>query len=266
MPRPVLLLNNTQKATAKKEELKREKAEKGASRQTIEALMGMARDELHFIELCAEHADGRGAGLRKWYTNKVNELRHVDGVITTAWRNRPYGTNDLHEALVDYSDQLLEAAATTKPGSAADTELRKQAADVAASAEATELGSSVLAKGVPGCGGMLRKRQVRERLRMSKQEGGEGNTENEEFEQLPCLERGCATFGDSGVASMVSDTASTVSAATAVSIAADSDDRAPVDRRFEAEPPRAAKRSAKAEGKQVVKANAWERGKRQRKA
>lgn len=83
--------------------------EKGCSDETFMDLVSMAKNPMHFIELCAAEADNRCSNRKHFRDAKARDrfkrgpLSHAE---TMAWRKRPLNCDSMKQALLHYSRRL----------------------------------------------------------------------------------------------------------------------------------------------------------------
>lgn len=117
-----LVMTKVDKQTEQKvrHERAEQRVEKGCCKETFHDLVGMAKNTMHFIELCAEEADKRAGhtNLRKQFRDaKADDVRQrgpFSKVETSAWCSRPTGCDSLKEALLLYATQLEKRVAAEK--------------------------------------------------------------------------------------------------------------------------------------------------------
>lgn len=96
------------------------RAEKGCSKESFQDLVGMAKNSLHFIQLCADEADKRAGhtNLRKSFsTAKADDKRQrgpLSALELEAWRKRPMGCDSLKTAVMLHTTELEKRLAAEK--------------------------------------------------------------------------------------------------------------------------------------------------------
>ena len=98
-----------QVVTKRKRERVEKRREKGCSDETFMDLVSMAKNPMHFIELCAAEADNRCSNRKHFRDAKAMDrlargpLSHAE---TMAWRKRPLGCDSMEQALLLYGRRL----------------------------------------------------------------------------------------------------------------------------------------------------------------
>lgn len=198
-----MLMTKADQAIAEKvrHERAEQRVEKGCSKEVFNDLVGMAKNPLHFIQLCAEEADKRAGhtNLRKSFRDAKASDMNTRGpfrqVETAAWRNRPIGCDSLKEALVVYTTDLEKRIAAEKNPTGKhliEAEL-DQAHEAKANLEHAAEKSQTRYQ-FPDSGGFIKIQKATAAFRADEDRlvarGRKRKTMKEKFERWPCLTPG----------------------------------------------------------------------------
>lgn len=177
------------------EEAFRAKAEKdvGASKGTIHTLGNIAKNRMHFIDLCAEWNAGK-PGVRKtklaFERLAASEQHPYTHIMTSCWSNRPYlFEGGLKEACL-YQFKLLR-----KKGLDPDADTGQIQSEINKIGKAVELLNKWAAESqmdifFPGHGGLRRQQAASQQVREIERRCGGPMDRGQKYKRFPCLRPG----------------------------------------------------------------------------
>jgi hypothetical protein len=182
----------------------------GANRETNWTLVQMAKNAVHYIQLAGRWEAGKTdvrKAKKRFEELKDEEKALPDTYTTDAWRNRPYGCNDLRKAIDLYGKHLdkarkniftnlrltgmthLEINTTIVAATAALDEKIAGLKRAVAALDARKV-SSRIQEEFPGSGGFLKQQAVSAKLREWEQRAGGPMDMKERKQKFPELEPG----------------------------------------------------------------------------
>jgi hypothetical protein len=183
------------------DEIKKEKAayrakaikDVGASRETIHTLANIARNRMHFMDMCEEWNEGK-AGVRK---TKIayERLSQVEKPVRTpimlhCWRKRPLGfEGGLRDAcLIRYKQLEKEGDRVGADGVAIQNEITQIERAVRTLKDCK--GESKMDSFFPGHGGFRKQQLAEEKVRAIERKDGGPMKNSEKYRRFPCLQPG----------------------------------------------------------------------------
>jgi len=182
----------------------------GANRETNWTLAQMAKNTVHYLQLAGKWESGKTdvRNAKKRFEELRDEEKAPPDVYTTeAWRNRPYGCDDLRVAIDIYSKHLdqgrkdvlsnlraagmthLEVNATVAAATAALDEKIAGLKRAVAAMDARKTASKTQEE-FPGSGGFLKQQQLSAKLREWERRAGGPMPSKERMQKYPELEPG----------------------------------------------------------------------------
>ena len=183
------------------DEIKKEKAayrakaikDVGASRETVHTLANIARNRMHFLEMCEEWNEGK-AGVRKMKIDFENAAQSEKPVRTPimlhCWRKRPPGfEGGLKKAcLIRYKQLEKEGDRVGEEGAAIQNEITQIQIAVRTLNDCKN--ESKMDAYFPGHGGFRTQQLAEEKVRAIERKDGERMNDSDKYKLFPCLQPG----------------------------------------------------------------------------